>query len=71
MSEQNVFVLLPRTSGRRSLPAEVVEPYRSLYEEAAKVIGNSPRASGVLSRRCVQKVLRDVVGALRGTFVTI
>jgi hypothetical protein len=62
-TEENTFVLLPRTSGREALPPEVVEPYRSLYDEAAKVLGDSPRASAVLSRRCLQKVLRDVLHA--------
>jgi hypothetical protein len=65
-TEENVFVLLPRTSGRKPLPPEVPEPYRSLYDEAATVLGDSPRASAVLSRRCLQKVLREVVAAPKG-----
>jgi hypothetical protein len=62
-TEENILLLLPRTSGRKMLPTEVREPYRSLYDEAARVLADSPRASAVLSRRCLQKILRDVLHA--------
>jgi len=65
-TEENIFVLWPRTSGRKPLPVEVLDPYRSLYEEAATVLSDSPRASAVLSRRCLQKMLRDVLHAPAG-----
>jgi hypothetical protein len=65
-TEENVFLLLPRSSGRKPLPPEVIEPYRSLYEEAALILQDSPRASAALSRRCLQQLLRDEVHVEKG-----
>jgi hypothetical protein len=62
-TEENVFVLLPRTSGRKPLPPEIIEPYRGLYEEAALILQDSPRASAALSRRCLQHLLRELATA--------
>lgn len=58
-TEENIFLLLPRSSGRKPLPPEVVEPYRGLYNEAALILQDSPRTSAALSRRCLQQLLRD------------
>jgi hypothetical protein len=58
-TEENVFLLLPRSSGRKPLPPEVPEPYRGLYDEAALILQDSPRASAALSRRCLQHLLRE------------
>jgi hypothetical protein len=62
-TEENVFLLLPRSSGRKPLPPEVIEPYRGLYEEAALILQDSPRASAALSRRCLQHLLRELAKA--------
>lgn len=57
--DSNVFVLLPRVSSRGAPPTEVTEPYASLYVEAALILADSPRASAMLSRRCVQQILSE------------
>jgi hypothetical protein len=62
----NEFILFPRTSGRKALPPEVPEPYAGLYREAALIVGDSPRASAALSRRCLQHLLREEAHAPKG-----
>jgi hypothetical protein len=57
--EGNEFILLPRVSSRPGLSSDVPEPYASLYEEAALILSDSPRASAALSRRCLQHLLRE------------
>ena len=41
---------------------EVVDPYKQDFIEACKVLGDSPKASAALSRRCLQAILRDKAG---------
>ncbi len=53
------FILLPRVSSRPRLSSDVPEPYASLYNEAALILADSPRASAILSRRCLQHLLRE------------
>lgn len=60
-------VIWPRTSPRAPVSAYVTEPYASLAQEAALILAYSPRASAVLSRRCLQRLLRDMAGAPHGT----
>lgn len=43
-----------------SLPDRVPKVIRTSYEEAYKVIDISPNASAILSRRCLESVLKDV-----------
>jgi hypothetical protein len=43
----------------RPLPKEVNEPYRSDYLQAAAILGISPRASAVLSRRILADLLEE------------
>lgn len=50
----------PRSAYR--LPAEVPAQYHRDFDEAAAVLGISPRASAALSRRCLQQLLRDQFG---------
>jgi hypothetical protein len=47
----------------RPVAQEVVDPYKADFIEACKVIGDSPKASAALSRRCMQAVLKDKGGA--------
>lgn len=49
------------TSSRR-LPPEVPSDYRSDFDEAAAVLSISPRASAALSRRALQRLIRDKIG---------
>lgn len=55
------FLAYPR-SGSRVIPSEVPSPYRDDFSEACKVLGDSPKASAALSRRCLQAILRDKGG---------
>jgi hypothetical protein len=50
----------------RTTPTATPEPYASDYHEAALVLADSPKASAALSRRCLQAVLRDQLGATGG-----
>jgi hypothetical protein len=48
-------------------PLEVDEEYRDLYREATQTLKISPRASAVLSRFCLQRLLRSKVGVPKGS----
>jgi hypothetical protein len=52
----------PKAASRPAPPAEVPEEFRQDYIEAALVLGDSPKASAALSRRCLQHVLREKAG---------
>jgi hypothetical protein len=49
----------PLGTRRPPVPPEVPRPIREDYEEAARVLPFSTKASGALSRRCLQHVLKD------------
>lgn len=51
----------------RPLPDEVPDAYKAEFVEACKVEGVSPKASAALSRRLLQKILREQVGIERRT----
>jgi hypothetical protein len=53
------FLAYPTSAPPRPIPAEVVDPYKQDFEEACKVLKDSPKASAALSRRCLQSILRD------------
>ena len=48
----------PKGSSRKPLPIEASK-YQGEYEEAASVLSQSARASAALTRRLLQKILRD------------
>lgn len=52
----------PRGIARAPLPAEVPTEFAADYREACLVFSDSPKASAALSRRCVQRLLRDNAG---------
>lgn len=58
-------MLYPRGALRPVAP-EVPDSLSSLYREATLTLGDSPRASAALSRRCVQELLVDHAGATGG-----
>jgi hypothetical protein len=62
----DTVVIWPRTSNRQPVADEVPPQYASLAREAALTLGDSPRASAALSRRCLQQLLRDEAGAPPG-----
>jgi hypothetical protein len=57
----NEFLLWPRASARPRLTKDIPEAYASLYNESALILIDSPRASAMLSRRCMQQLLREEV----------
>ena len=60
MSEpEREIVLYPASNGTRELPIEVPSPYRQDLIEARAVLELSPKASAALSRRLLQRVLRE------------
>ena len=59
-------VVYPRTSGRAPLSDHVPEEFAKDYREAALVLGDSPKASAALSRRCLQHVLWEKAGVKHG-----
>ena len=56
----------PRSTGRPPVPPEVPQPIATDYTEACLVLGDSPKASAALSRRCLQSMLRDKGGVKAG-----
>ncbi|MHB8409768.1 MAG: DUF4145 domain-containing protein [Acidiferrobacterales bacterium] len=56
MSERMIF---PKGSGRAPAPPEVPEAIAADFNEACLVLGDSPKASAALSRRCLQHLLRE------------
>ncbi len=54
-------MVCPRGSAR-SVAAEVPAKFADDYREAALVLGDSPKVSAALSRRCLQHLLRERAG---------
>jgi Domain of unknown function (DUF4145) len=61
ISDQS-FMVYPRSSTRPIAP-EVPDPYRQDFLEACAVLADSAKASAALSRRCLQAILKDKLGA--------
>ena len=55
-------MVFPKASGRSPVPTEVPAEFAEDYQEACLVIGDSPKASAALSRRCLQHILREKAG---------
>lgn len=60
--------LLPN-SNAKVFPDYIPLPLRNDYEEAAKIIELSPKASATLSRRCLQGIIRDFWGISKSRLV--
>jgi hypothetical protein len=56
------FMVWPKGVARSPLPADVPETYATDYREACNVHPDSAKASAALSRRCLQRILREVAG---------
>lgn len=54
------YLVRPRVASRPPPPSEVPDAFTADYREACLVIGDSPKASAALSRRCLQHLLREV-----------
>ncbi len=57
--EESILVR-PKGTSRPPPPGGVPEAYAEDYAEACLVLGDSPKASAALSRRCLQNILRDI-----------
>ena len=55
-------MVYPRASNRPPVPSEVPEEFAEDYLEACLIVGESPKASAALSRRCLQHILREKAG---------
>lgn len=49
----------PKTWNRPRLPDTVPSAYANDFHEASDILGDSPKASAAMSRRCLQAILRD------------
>jgi len=56
------FMVRPKAQARSPLPAAVHPIFAEDYKEACVTLADSAKASAALSRRCLQKLLRDHVG---------
>jgi len=58
--------ILPKAIQNQPLPVEVDDPVViSDYNEASLVLTDSPKSSAALTRRCLQYILREKVGATK------
>ncbi len=64
------FQVWPKGSARAPVPAEVLEEFAADYREACLVLSDSAKASAALSRRCLQRLLREHVKVKPGTLGT-
>ena len=64
---ERTIIVWPRHTGRSPVPAEVPPEFAKSYKEACLVLSDSSDASAALSRRCLQFILREKLGAEGGT----
>lgn len=55
-------IVMPRVPERDPIPPEVPSEFTTDYEEACRILIDSPQASAALSRRCLQHILRECAG---------
>ena len=56
---KHTMLIRPKASSRPPVPVEVPPEFAGDYLEACLVLADSPKASAALSRRCLQRLLRD------------
>ncbi len=61
-----VMMVWPKGVSRAPVPPEVPPDIAEDYKEACLVLGDSPKASAALSRRCLQNLLRGAGGVKPG-----
>jgi hypothetical protein len=59
------LLVYPKATSR-PLPPEVPQKFAEDFNEAVLVLPDSPKASAALSRRCLQRLLREVAGVKPG-----
>lgn len=60
--EEEPVMLYPRPRFGSPVQAEVPDDFAEDYSEACVILGDSPKASAALSRRCLQKLIHDKAG---------
>ena len=60
------ILVWPKGSSRPPCPTVVPNEFAVDYKEGCLVLPDSPKASAALSRRCLQKLLRDVANVKQG-----
>lgn len=60
--ERKSYLVRPKAISRAQIPKEVPDKYGNDYKEACLVLSDSPKASAALSRRCLQNIIREVIG---------
>jgi hypothetical protein len=65
-SGARVIRVWPKGVSRAPVPTEVPPEIVEDYREACLVLGDSPKASAALSRRCLQNLLRGAGGVKHG-----
>jgi hypothetical protein len=55
------YIFYPRDS-TRIISADVPEPFATDFRETCAILSDSPKASAALSRRTLQRLLRDTAG---------
>jgi hypothetical protein len=60
--EETKTLIRPKGASRPFAPPEVPSGIAEDYNEACLVLADSPKASAALSRRCLQHLIREVVG---------
>lgn len=58
--QKQAYLVRPRVANRPPPPPEVPATFAEDFREACLVIGDSPKASAALSRRCLQHLLREI-----------
>lgn len=64
------YLIRPKTAFRTPAAPEVPTNLADDYREACLVIGDSPKASAALSRRCLQSLLRGIAKVAPGNLST-
>ena len=63
------LMIYPRTTNRDMAPPEVPKEFAEDFNEAAMILDDSPKASAALSRRCLQKLLREKANVKPGKLI--
>jgi hypothetical protein len=59
LGKQSQRMVWPKGTGRAPTPPEVPNDLKEDYEEACRVLADSPKSSAALGRRCLQYILRE------------
>ncbi len=66
-ADQELVLAYPKYRNHPIPPNEVPKDYADDYIEASKVLAISPKSSAALSRRCLQKLIRNQFGFVKRT----